>query len=410
MGKSVVGFVAQNANGILEWWTREILEKLDHAGYETYFVDLLKPDFSTKLATALNERDTAFGFGFQGMGSDILAEGKNLWDSLGIPFFSCMGDSPYINPRKHLVAARRVYLLYLCRDFYDTYVQYLSGSQMAVLARPALPANPHAAEKRWSDRDIDLIYVKSGVDPDGYLKSWANYPKMLRSIACDAADVALAGSQDTIADICAARFAAEGLHYGDRLEMFCSIAFQVDHYVRARRAARLAAVLLKLPVRIYGDWDFLDKTGCRATFHGSVPAGDLPHLYANSRIVANISPSVRYGIHERIIAGFMSKCAVLSDITPISRTVLSDYPAFFGFDIDSPDFQEQILSQLHLPRDIEDRTEASFEAACSAFSLDRFVEVLTDMVQLDAYAQASLFYSVDPRSRMPSASRPTIVA
>ncbi|HWK47913.1 MAG TPA: hypothetical protein VNT30_24535 [Stellaceae bacterium] len=394
MQGSVVAFVGENANGILEWWTSKILERIEIAGIETHLIDLLKPNWNEHLTAALNGRHTLFAFSFQGMGNGIAVDGQNVWDKIGIPFFTYMGDNPYHNPKNHWIKSRRSYLLYSCKDFYDTYTNYMKGPNIALLHPQGFPENPHANEKRWSDREIDLVYVKTGIDPKQFLERWDTYPKILRSIARDAAECALTGSDETIADICAARFAAESVNYGERSEIFFGIASQVDHYVRAHRAAKLAQLLIKLPVRIYGNWDFLDQSGSLATFHGSIPAADLPSLYANSRIVANIAPSVRYGVHERITAGFMAKCVVLSDVTPIGRTKLAEYPGFLGFDVDSQDFVEQVMAQLNLPSDIEDRVEASYQKAIVDFSLDRFLEPLFDMRRLDAFTVDHAGFSI----------------
>jgi hypothetical protein len=389
----VVAFVGENANGILEWWTTEILKEIERAGFETRLVDALKPNWAEGLIESLASRPPTFAFGLQGIGNNFAINGQNVWAKLGVPFFSYMGDAPYHRPRLHWQPNPRMYLLYSCQDFYDAYCKYLRGPATAVLHPYGFPENPHALDRRWQDREIEIAYVKTGIDPAVYTETWDQFPKPLRSIAYDAAAMALAGSHETIADICAARFAAENFTWGDRREFFCCVASTVDYYVRASRAAKMARLLTKLPAHIYGSgWDFLDRTNSRATFHGNIPASELPALYANSKVLASVTASVRHGLHERVMAGLLARSFVLSDQTPYARDELVDYPAFRCADVDSADFEDQAMLALCMPPDLDDVLETSYRNAQEKLTLGAFVRPLLDLVALDGFeARAEAF-------------------
>jgi hypothetical protein len=386
----VIAIVAEeNANGILEWWTGEILKRMERIGYETRLLDMQKPDFAKTLVALLRERKPTFGFSFQGMGGHIKVDGTNLWERLDIPFFTYMGDSPSHNPLNHWFEARRTYLLYSCRDFLDFYRDYIKGPTLALLHPQAFPDNPHADETAWADREFDIVYMKSGFDPGRYTRYWEDYPRRIRSILWDASKVALAGADQTIAEICADRFRAESIVWAERSELFCAAASTVDLYVRATRATKMARALMRFPARIYGDgWDFLDKTDSRASFHGTVHAADLPRLYADARILANVSPSTRYAVHDRVLAGFQAKCAVLSDLTPFARAEFADCPAYLGVNPDSPDFDDQVSERLRLPHDFADSIEASHRTVSKRFSFDDFVRQLLEMQEMDRFVMA----------------------
>lgn len=384
MSGCVVAFVGENANGILEWWTSAILKGFRRSGLKTRLIDFAKPSWPDELANVLNTEKLSFAFSFQGIGAQIADQGQNVWSKLNVPFYTYLGDSPYHFPQLHWHTTPRTYMLYSCQDFLDTYTKYLKAPAAAFLHPYGFPDNPYARKTPWRKREIEIVYVKSGIDPAGFTARWDAYPRPFRSIIFDAAAVALTGTDDTIADIVAARCAAERFDWGRRSELFFTIASDVDHYVRAVRAAKMATLLLKLPTRIYGPgWDFLDRSNCRATFHGNIPAGDLMALYANSKILASTTPSVRHGMHERVMAGLLSRSAVLSDLNPYARTVLADYPAFRGADVDSADFEEQARAQLDLPGDFDDGLELSYTKALASFSLDNFIAPLLAMMPMD---------------------------
>src|SRR6185312_12806600 len=141
----------------------------------------------------------------------------------------------------------------------------------------------------------------------------------------------------------------------------------VDFYVRAVRAERMVRALMQHNALIVGDWSHLDQSGARARFAPPVPASALDELYADSRIVANILPSVRYGEHERIMAGLLSGCAVISDSTPHLDRTLERFPVFRGVAL-YHEIDQAITSLLTDPA-IEEKLTASLALAREMFSL-----------------------------------------
>jgi hypothetical protein len=388
MDGCVIAFVGQNANGILEWWTAEILKKFERAGLRTRLIDFTTPTWPDKVASVLNVEKITFAFSFQGIGAHIADQGENIWLKLNVPFFTYLGDNPYHCPSLHWHNAAKTYLLYSCKDFIDTYSKYVKGPAAALLHPYGFPENPHALDIPWHKREIEIVYVKTGVDPASFTTRWDAYPKPFRAIVHDAAAVALSGSPETIADICAARCAAEGFDWGKRSEFFFMLASDVDFYVRAYRAAKMARLLMKLPAQIYGNgWDFLDRSNSRASFRGDIPASKLMALYANAKILASTTPSVRHGMHERVMAGLLSRSAVLSDLNPYARETLSAYPAFLGADVDAADFEAQAMARLQLPDDMDARLETSYRKAIANFSLDAFITPLLELLALDGIEQ-----------------------
>jgi hypothetical protein len=59
----------------------------------------------------------------------------------------------------------------------------------------------------------------------------------------------------------------------------------------------------------------------------------LNALYAETQILINTLPAVRFGMHERILAGLFSKAVVVSESTPHLQQRLSGCPSFFGLNI-----------------------------------------------------------------------------
>ena len=217
----------------------------------------------------------------------------------------------------------------------------------------------------------------------------------------------LTGVDETIAAICAQAFEDRLIHFGDQQELFLSTCSAIDRYVRAVRAERMVRALLPHNALILGDWSYLDKPGARARFWDSLPANRLDDLYADSRIVVSTSPSVRYGMHERVMAGLLAKAFVLSDTTPYLQTLLRGCPGFLGCDIDQPAFPDEvdhtIKACLSDPLST-DKVEASVRMAETLFCFDRFIQQFFDHVALEQQRQAVRAWSFPSAKHQRSAA------
>ena len=384
----VLGFVGENENGILSWWTRRILEALSRHGLASKLIDISSPSWRNHLADHLVVEKPMFCFSFQGFGMNLMLNGENYWCLNQIPFISHLGDSPYHAPALHAAEGPGLYLLYSCADFLDVYRDHLDGRACAGLLGPGFPDNPHADATPWGERPHCVVFAKTGIDPAQLKQAWVDLPRRIRALLHESAEHVLTGTDMTVAAVCAAAFERSHLHCGVQRELFLFACSTVDRYVRAVRAERMVRALLPHDALIVGDWSHLDRPGARACFQAPMEAGKLDALYAESRVVANTSPSVRRGLHERIMAGLFAKAAVLSDTTPFLDRLLADCPSFLGHDIDDAGFPERLGDTLQaaLSDDaMPEKLARSADVARARFSLDDFAQALLDHLDLEVH-------------------------
>jgi hypothetical protein len=396
----VLAFVGENENGILRWWTEQVLTTFAARGLSCKVIDLRKPEWRADLTTCLAIGKPEFCFSFQGMGMTMpLPSGENLWQRLGVPFLSCLGDNPYHAPAHHTAEGSGNFLLYGCEDFLQTYRRFMNGRAVAGILSTGYPPNPLADRTPWSKRKLDIVFVKTGVDPEKMSAEWNAWPRKAREILHDCAARVLSGADETVAVLCAEVFADRQIYWGDRRELFLSTCSMVDRYARAVRAQRMVTALMRHNAVIVGNWPHLDKLNSRAVFQSPIAAEDLNAMYADSRITVNTLPTVRFGMHERIMAGLFAKTVVVSENTPHLQQRLSQCPSFFGLDIDSDTFVDQLdetlRSSLANPRSAED-VEVSAQVAQRLFSFDDFVNQLLEYIALERYCSALKWWASPP--------------
>lgn len=401
----VLAFVGENENGILRWWTENILEAFAARGLSYKLIDLLHSGWQAGLVACLSVAKPEFCFSFQGMGMTArLANGKNLWRQLGIPFVSCMGDNPYHLPSLHAAEGAGMYLLYGCVDFLQTYQRFLNGPALASTLCTGYPENPFADRTPWSQRKYDIVFVKTGVDPKRLTTEWDGWPGKIRDVLYDCAARVLSGANETVATLCAEVFADRHLHWGERRELFLATCSMVDHYARAVRAQRMVTALMRHNALIIGNWPHLDHSHSRAVFRSPIAAARLDEMYAETRIVVNTLPAVRFGMHERILAGLFAKAVVVSESTPHLQQRLSRCPSFLGLEIDLDTFPEQLhdtlSSALASGRSAED-VQVSAQVAQELFSFDGFIQQLLDHIALEKHCNSLGCWAFSPLTKEP---------
>lgn len=400
----VLAFIGGNANGVVDWWTAQIMHGFARHGLNHRIVDVHDKAWRATLADILIAGNPLFCFSFQGFGMDLRIDNHNYWTLNQIPFIAYLGESPYHNPALHGAEGEGLYFLYACTDFLETYRHHMDGRAYATVLRYGYPENPHAHATRWADRPIPALFVKTGVDPAAFPREWANLPRPLRAILHDAADHVLTGVDQPVATVCADAFANRSIHVGHRRELFLFVCSSVDLYVRAVRAERMVRALMPLDAVIVGDWSHLDRTTARARFRDPIPAHLLDRAYADARITVNTSPSVRRGLHERIMAGLFAKSAILSDTTPYLRQTLAACPAFHGIDIDSETFPKAVAATI--PAILanpatEAETETSLRIARELFSFEDVIQSFLDCYALETHRRTVQPWAFPP-SRVPA--------
>lgn len=386
----ILAFMGENANGILSWWTKRILSAFEKYGFSYRLIDMTDAAWQTELADCLVVSKPVFCFSFQGFGMDLRLNDTNYWSSNQITFLSYLGDSPYHAPSLHAAQGQGLQLLYSCSDFLHTY-RAMDGLLYAAILNYGYPENPHSDSIAWTQRSHRIVYVKTGVSSNRMRAQWAELPKAIGRLVDECSREVLTGTNATVTEICAAAFAASNMHCGAHRELFLVVCSKVDFYVRAVRAERMVQALSSHDAIIVGDWSHLDHTNARARFCDPVPADTLDALYADSQVVINTSPSVRRGMHERIMAGLFAKAGVVSDTTPFLRELLEPCPSFKGIQIDDPTFSSQldeVLVDTLSDPDMPVKVEQSARFARETFGLDKFALALMEQVRLEAYRRS----------------------
>ena len=395
MAQTVVAFVGENANGILETQSRRFHELLEPLGFCGQVLRLDDPDIVARMGDAAAS-DIAFAWGYAGVGARLAIGGRSLWDALQVPFISVLADAPYIMPTNHCISTPWVVNGYVYGEWLEFQRTQIRSNQISAHLSMGVIPNPNAATRPHSARPTRMLFVKTGADPAVISARWSLWPARLQPVLHECAAALARMAPQPIAPIVLASLAAHNLGLDGSKPLLFGLMHELDTYIRAFRATTMARALLDLPVDIVGDgWAHVAAAGGCARFHNAVNATALDAMYADTRILVNVTPNLASGAHERVLRGFAARCRVVSDDHDDVRTALQHLPSYHPVTWNAHDLADQVAAIFNDPAPFDDCLEAATDHVARHHDPTAFLQRMVDLAEL-ARAQTNLAcYALD---------------
>jgi hypothetical protein len=334
----VLGIVYTHENAVLEESTAAYCRALNRAGFTTEVIDLSKPHGFRQLAGRLDSGEVAFCFGIQGVGSRLERHGGNLWTKMDIPFLGLHYDNPCYNPFNHHNLSPWIANLYYFESFLEIQRRYIGGQQITGLLPFEILETPPEPQLDFMKRPIKFLFPKMGGGVDEYVAYFNALPAPVRDGVWQQIERARHDPNLLICDLVDEVFRQLGYDRTVHEKDFWTVVQSVDYYMRRQRAIDLVNWLkFQEGAVIIGDgWDMIDRTGARAEFRPSMSALEVYWLYEQAQFVCNANPYGRDVIHERIVAGLLLGCCVLTDANAWWDRHFNQVPALTRFYWDRP--------------------------------------------------------------------------
>lgn len=249
-----------------------------------------------------------------------------LCDTVKIPHVSFLVESPH----RCMYLTESPYSIITCIDRSEVGFVRSSGFSNVFFL-------PHAVEGTlssnvFSERPYDVVLFSSCPDEELLRASWKErFPPVLCEVMDKAVTLALNNSdipyyqafvhalndtpschqQVNLADI-------DGIEVFSALEM----SIKAKDRIAMVRAIKDAKIHLFTPSKAV--WTKYLKGQSNIIFHDAVPYADALEILKQSKIILNSSPTIRYGAHERIFAGFASGALTMTNENPYLKEQFVD--------------------------------------------------------------------------------------
>ncbi len=255
-------------------------------------------------------------------------EGNFLCDKIQVPHVACLVDSP----NKFLSLIQTRLNIITCIDgAWTEFFRDLHPGEALFL--------PHAVDREFSgdltaNRPYDVVFLGTCLDIEECRKSWdERFSPGLCNVLDLAVEIAL--SDQTTSYLHAFTQAmnerarthgdvdASALDFGDVLD-------NLEFYIRGKDRLDLLYSIRDVKVDIFGvksgshGWEkYLKGRPSNLVFHGRASYPEALQIIKQSRLVINSCPSIKWGAHERIFAGYMAGASILTNDNPYIRTLFN---------------------------------------------------------------------------------------
>lgn len=254
--------------------------------------------------------DMTFSFGTVSIGSR-----QRLCDTVGIPHFSYLLDlAGYYVP--HLQSP---YSLASCIDRSD--LEFLERLQ--VKNALFLPHATHAGARGLAgERPYDVAFVGTAVDLEALVRGW-------KKDYGDKVAMVLEGVGKAILlqrAVPTPRILLEGLERGGvalgESFLFSHALRAVEDYARGKDRFEMLRAIRSFPVHVFGGagngrgWQELLGGQDNIVVHGALDYSATLEVMQKSRVVLNSAPTLKFGLHERIVDGLAAGALVVAEDLP----------------------------------------------------------------------------------------------
>lgn len=305
----------KSAYGVLASFTKSLEEAYERAGFRVISFDFTKDSEGEILALFAKELPEYT------VGYNVLSE-HLAFELLGIPHIALMVDHAPHHPS--LLRSKGTRCGFMDQD---------SCQLFTSLGHPQVFFCPHAIDRRVLDRDIsgerDLDVVLSGgySDPQDILDIWDElFSKKAKQILLDMAE-----------DVCQSPSFSHMQALVEEVERGGTLAQEIakkgisgfelmnwlELYIRGIDRIRFIQALRGVDIHIFGacdDWKKVLGTKKRLFFHEAVSYDRLPEVFLRAKCVLNSMPTIKRGLHERLLLALACGATVLGNDTVLLST------------------------------------------------------------------------------------------
>ena len=390
MAQRIIGIVGRHENNALLRSSDSYSWAFQALGYEASVIDTTTQEGMRHLSEAMQSGEVAFCYGLQGIGSHLLCNNnQSLWSVFSVPFIGLHFDNPCYNHHNHKNDSPWVANIYHAESFLDIQRRYIGGDQVNISLPFQFVCPPDAGGMNFADRPIKYLFLKTCENVDEFVGYFDSLPPPVRDGVWEIVRMAEGNPNLVLCDLVHALLMHFGYDPSVYRTQFWAVVQSLDYYLRNKRALDLVNWLkMQEGAVIVGrGWDSIDRTHARATFLPSIPLEESNLLYAQTQFVFNTNPYGADIIHERVVAGLMRKCCVITDRNAWWDKNFSAVPALLRLDM-GQSLDDQISP--FVTDNAAERAATGFEPALQHFGLqDNPAEIIACAERTRLHARAA---------------------
>lgn len=370
MNKRLIFF--EGAYDTLDLFAEEIRKIYKEIGYDTLvmYADDLEESIGKLMQFAAEKVDAVITFNNLGFYLE-LAEGKNLWEELGIPCINILMDHPFRYHRFLLRAPSNG--IVLCTD--RNHVEYIRRFYPNIQKTGYLPHGGILQTEAYQtimERDVEVLYAGSlsryaaeGLVPDlGDISEYDGFD-LSRQVLSEL----ISSPERTTEAVIEEYFLKHGVTMPDeRLREEISRLRFLDVYATSFFREQTVRYLVEhgISVTVYGQgWQECEwADNPNLILGGIIPAGEVIRMMGESKIVLNTMTWFKAGAHDRIFNGMLAGAGVVTDTSSYMEENFTDGRELAFFHLQELSrLPGQIRQLLENPEELQRMADTGYQCA-----------------------------------------------
>ena len=354
--------------------------------YEIVDLNKDKESMEAELTSKLDDSfDAAISFNTMGQHNIQNCDGENLFDHYGVPFYNWILDNPVDLMNTWKSKCKNFYCL--CMDKF--HVEYIKRNFEHVKDTFFLPlggvSRPEPL-KSFNEREYDITFMGRIGSLNKIVQTINSLPDEQKTFIYNLIDYSMDNRSLDINAVSEAvlkeRLGIEFIEEGNIEFVRCSASLANIFMREYNRLTVLKSIVdSKLNFHIFGgDREILGDGMGYTHYHDGVSFSETVNIFRNSKIVLNVMPCFKNGIHDRIPSGMLNKALVLTDGSIYINELLSDMVIVYDLE-EAETLAEKLSEIISNIEKYQEMVERAYEYARLNFSWEKTTDRLLSILE-----------------------------
>lgn len=352
----------------LRTFARLAAEGFRKIGYRILMADMNDEEQTRKnIYEFAGQGDTAALF-FNHAGMNLLtADRMIIWNELDIDCYDFIVDHPMYYHAAIIYPITR--LTFLCVDeYHQKFIERFYPGRVRSFFLPLAGIRRQEGAIPFDERSMDILFTGAYLIDNNVEYHIRGLGEGLRQIWLECFELLCTQTHLTLEHGLERCLKKRGLVLPeDDLRDTIRLFGDMDGMLRSRARAEVIRTLANADVKvhIYGEgWQFLDCKQENLIIHDRIPFDETIPLIADARIVLNVMPWFKSGVHDRVYSAMLNECVCLTDGSEYLNRTLADGREALFYSLDHLDeLPDKVKHYLKEPEELKEIAQRGWNYA-----------------------------------------------
>ncbi len=360
--------IFESATDSLRSFARLMAEGFREIGFSVLLADMDdQAAVREKIYAFAGHGDTAALF-FNHAGLNLLTEdGASIWNELDADCYDYIVDHPMYYHAAIIFPIRR--LTFLCVDeYHQKFIERFYPGKVRSFFLPLAGIRWGGEEIPFEERSMDILFTGAYLIDNKVEYHLQGLGEGLKQIWLECYELLCTQNYLTLEQGLERCLKKRGLVLPEEdLRDTVRLFQDMDGMLRSRARAMVIRTLANagVKVHIYGEgWQFLDCKQENLILHERIPFDETIPLTADAKMVLNVMPWFKSGVHDRVYSAMLNGCVCLTDGSEFVARTLSDGSEALLYSLDHlEELPHKVMQYQKKPGELKNIARRGYEYA-----------------------------------------------